>query len=57
MRYRLQFLPQVNIDRSGVAVMKPKYGMPMMVHPQDSQFTQGVGGVQGQVRAMVKLPA
>jgi cytochrome P450 len=56
-RYRLQFLPQVNIDRSGVAVMKPKYGMPMMIHPQDRQFTEGVGGVQGQVREMVKLPA
>jgi cytochrome P450 len=56
-RYRLQFLPQVNIDRQGVAVMKPKYGMPMMVRKQDRQFEQGVGGVQGQVREMVKLPA
>ncbi|HEY9601796.1 MAG TPA: cytochrome P450 [Allocoleopsis sp.] len=56
-RYRLQFLPHVNIDRSGIAVMKPKFGMPMMVHQQDRQFTQGVGGVQGQVREMVKLPA
>ncbi len=55
-RYRLQFLPQTRIDRRGVIVMTPKYGMPMMVHQQDRQFTLGVGGVRGNVREMVKLP-
>ncbi|NET31509.1 MAG: cytochrome P450 [Cyanothece sp. SIO1E1] len=55
-RYRLQFVPQVKIDRFGLIVMAPKYGMPMQVYPQDYKFTQGVGGVQGTVREMVKLP-
>jgi cytochrome P450 len=56
-RNRLQFLPQVRIDRRGVIVMAPRYGLPMMVHKQDRQFAQGVGGVRGNVREMVKLPA
>ncbi|MGB7445395.1 MAG: cytochrome P450 [Coleofasciculaceae cyanobacterium] len=55
-RYRLQFLPQTEVDRFGVIVLKPKNGMPMLVHPQDHQFNQGVGGVRGNVREMVKLP-
>jgi cytochrome P450 len=55
-RYRLQFLPQVKVDRVGVIVMAPKCGMPMLVHKQDCQFAQGVGGVRGNVREMVKLP-
>lgn len=55
-RYRLQFVPKVAIDRRGTIVMAPKYGMPMMVHKQDRQFAQGVGGVQGNVREMVTLP-
>jgi cytochrome P450 len=56
-RYRLQFLPQTKVDRIGMIVMTPKSGMWMQVHAQDSQFTQGVGGVRGNVREMVKLPA
>lgn len=55
-RYRLQFVPKVDVDRVGVIVMEPKYGLPMTVHQQDRQFTQGVGGVRGNVREMVKLP-
>lgn len=54
-RYRLQFIPQVKVDRTGIIVMAPKYGIPMMLHPQDRQFSQGVGGVQGNVREMVQL--
>ena len=53
---RLEYLPQRRIDRSGLIALKPKYGMPMMVYPQDRQFKQGVGGVRGNVREMVKLP-
>ena len=37
-RYRLQFDPQRSIDRSGVIVMSPKQGLPMMVQKQDRQF-------------------
>ena len=54
-RYRLQFVPKVKIDRRGVIVMAPRFGMPMQVRKQDYQFTQGVGGVRGNVRDMVKL--
>ena len=53
---RLEYIPQRQIDRSGLITIKPKYGMPMMVCPQDRQFKQGVGGVRGNVREMVKLP-
>lgn len=55
-RFRLQYITQNKVDRFGTIVMKPKYGMPMMVHQQDRKFTQGVGGVRGNVREMVKLP-
>ncbi len=56
-KYRLQYLPQQRVERCGFIVMTPKHGMPMMVHKQDRQFAQGVGGVQGNVREMVELPA
>jgi cytochrome P450 len=55
-KYRLQYLPQQRVERCGFIVMTPKHGMPMMVHKQDRQFAQGVGGVQGNVREMVQLP-
>jgi cytochrome P450 len=55
-RYRLQFVPAMQIDRFGTIVMAPKHGMPMQVYQQDHQFTQGVGGVKGNVREMVRLP-
>ncbi|MBE9182644.1 cytochrome P450 [Oculatella sp. LEGE 06141] len=56
-RYRLEYVPQVNIERVGTIVMSPKHGMPMRVHPPDQQWTQGVGGVRGNIRDMVNLPA
>ncbi|HEY9640015.1 MAG TPA: cytochrome P450 [Coleofasciculaceae cyanobacterium] len=55
-RYRLEFIPQVSIDRVGMVVMAPKQGMPMQAHAQDRRFSQGVGQVRGNVREMVKLP-
>ncbi|HAA27885.1 MAG TPA: cytochrome P450 [Cyanobacteria bacterium UBA8553] len=55
-RYRLEFVPKVDVDRVGVIVMEPKYGLPMTVHQQDRQFTQGVRSVRGNVREMVNLP-
>ena len=55
-RFRLQLLPQHRIERTGVIVLMPKYGMPMQVYPQDRQFTEGAGGVRGNVREMVQLP-
>ncbi|MGL5084018.1 MAG: cytochrome P450 [Microcoleaceae cyanobacterium] len=55
-RYRLQYIAPHRVDRDGAIVMRPKYGMPMEVYRQDRQFTQGVGGVCGNVREMVNLP-
>ncbi|MEH2135725.1 cytochrome P450 [Nostoc sp.] len=55
--YRLEFSSRYPIARSsGIPVLYPKYGMQMLVRQQDRQFTQGVGGVQGNVRQMVDLP-
>ncbi|MBD2259352.1 cytochrome P450 [Pseudanabaena sp. FACHB-2040] len=54
-RYRLQFVPQKPIDRSGVIVLTPRHGLSLVVHRQDRQFHQGVGDVQGNVHEMVKL--
>jgi cytochrome P450 len=56
MQYRLKYLPQQKIDRQGMIVMVPKYGMQMLVHHQDREFRQGLGGVQGNIREMVELP-
>lgn len=55
MRYRLQLIPKQAIDGKGLIVMTPNNGLAMRVHQQDRQFTQGVGGVHGNVRAMVEL--
>lgn len=55
-RYRLQLIPRLKVDGVGMIVMAPKGGMPMIVYPQDRGFTQGVGGVRGNVREMVELP-
>ncbi|MGF1481853.1 MAG: cytochrome P450 [Cyanophyceae cyanobacterium] len=55
-RFRLEFLPQRPVVRSGFISIKPKFGLPMMVHQQDRQFHRGVGGVTGNIREMVDLP-
>ena len=56
-RYRLQLVHRAKVDRFGAIVTKPKYGIPVVVHTQDRQFRHGVGGVRGNVREMVDLPA
>ncbi|MBW4628349.1 MAG: cytochrome P450 [Brasilonema octagenarum HA4186-MV1] len=56
-KYRLQYLCQQPVERSGFIVMTPKHGMPMILHKQDRQFAEDVGGVRGNVREMVHLPA
>ncbi|KAB8316705.1 cytochrome P450 [Tolypothrix campylonemoides VB511288] len=54
-RYRLQCIPSLKVDRQEFITLAPKYGMTMTVHKQDRQFHQGVGGIRGNVREMVKL--
>jgi hypothetical protein len=37
--------------------MSLKHPLPMVVRAQDREFERGVGGVNGNVREMVDLPA
>lgn len=55
-RYRLEFVTGTRVDRLVHVTLTPKNGMPMIVHKQDRQFKQGVGGIRGNIRKMVKLP-
>jgi cytochrome P450 len=54
-RYRLELMPGTRVDRLVHVTLTPKNGMPMIVRKQDRQFAQGVGGVHGNIRKMVKL--
>ena len=54
-KYRLEYIPKQTIDRFGLIVMAPKNGIKMIVRQQDCNFSQGVGGVKGNVREMVEL--
>ncbi|ACK65934.1 cytochrome P450 [Rippkaea orientalis PCC 8801] len=54
-RFRWQYIGGQQIDRAGVISLKPKYGLSMRVCPQDHEFNQGVGEVQGNIRETVKL--
>jgi hypothetical protein len=55
-RYRLEFIPGTRVDRFVSFGMSVKKGLPMIVRRPDRRFTQGVGGVRGNVREMVTLP-
>jgi cytochrome P450 len=55
-RHRLEFVSGTRVDRLVHVTLTPKNGMPMMVHKQDRQFKQAVGGIRGNIRKMVKLP-
>ena len=48
-------MPKCLIDRSGIIVVLPKDGLPMLVQAQERQFHRGVGRVQGNIREMVNL--
>ena len=52
-RYRLSLVPGARIDRKYAVTLLPKYGMPMMVHKQDRQFTKEIP--RGNIHEMVDL--
>jgi cytochrome P450 len=54
-RYRLAVRPGARIDRHVKITMSPKYGMPMIVAPQDRQFAKSKAGVRGNIHEMVEL--
>jgi cytochrome P450 len=56
-RFRMQLVPNARLDRFGFVTIAPRGGLHMLVSKQDRQFNYGVGGVQGNVREMVHLPA
>ncbi|KST66186.1 cytochrome P450 [Mastigocoleus testarum] len=55
-RFRWEYINSQKVDRAGVISIKPKYGLPMIVRPQDRNFNQGVGNVEGNIRESIKLP-
>jgi cytochrome P450 len=52
-RYRLTVAPGAIIDRKGLITLSPKYGMPMLIRPQDRQFAKST--VYGNIHEMVDL--
>ncbi|MCI0482974.1 MAG: cytochrome P450, partial [candidate division NC10 bacterium] len=52
-RYRLSLVPGATVDRKYAVTLSPKYGMPMMVHKQDRQFSKEVP--RGNIHEMVDL--
>jgi len=56
-RYRLEAIRGTRLDRFMSGTMTVKRGLPMIVQPQDCRFDQGVGGIRGNIREMVELPA
>lgn len=54
-RFRVMVIPNSRIDRLVHVTMQPKFGMPMILHPQDRQFR--AVPVTGNIHDMVRLPA
>jgi len=52
-RYRLSLVPGARIDRKYAVTLSPRYGMPMMVHKQDRQFSKEIP--RGNIHDMVDL--
>ena len=55
-RYRLEGPARVRVDRAGFPVLRPKRGLPTIVHEQDRRFDRSASVVDGNVREMVALP-
>ena len=53
-RFRLQLAPNARVSREVRATMRPKYGMPMVVHAQDRRFAK-TPHVKGDVHDLVAL--
>jgi cytochrome P450 len=56
-RFRVELAPRARIDATGLIVLTPRGGLPITLREHDGAFQRGVGGVQGNVRSMVDLPA
>jgi cytochrome P450 len=56
-RFRVELLPGQRIDPMGTIVMFPPGGITMRLEPAGGDYHRGVGGVTGDVRELVNLPA
>jgi cytochrome P450 len=56
-RYRAECRRGLKIDRKGIIVMSPKYGMDMIIRKQDKRARREVVKVSGNIHEMVKLSA
>jgi len=56
-KFRFESVPGAKVNRHWGVTMSPGMGFTMNVHRQDKNFNQGVGGVRGNIREMVDLPA
>ncbi len=55
-RLRLEFVPTADINPGGVFTLTSPTPLLVKCHPQDRNFNQGVGNIQGFIREMVQLP-
>ena len=55
-KFRLEYVPEREINRQGTIVIIPKQGMLMRLERVGDMYTGGVGTVVGNVRDMVDLP-
>lgn len=53
-RFRLAVMPGSVIDRMNQLTLRPRMGIPMVVHPQDRAFS--AASVSGTIRRMIDLP-
>lgn len=56
-RWRLEPVAGQRVDRCGHIVLAPRQGWKMIVRRYDRAFDHGVGGIRGNIRQMVELPA
>lgn len=56
-RWRLEPIAGQRVDRCGHIVLAPRQGWRMIVRRQDRAFARGVGGIRGNIRQMVEIPA
>jgi cytochrome P450 len=52
-RFRLSIVPNARIDRKETTTLTPKHGLPMVVFPQDGNFTRSP--IRGNIHEMVDL--
>lgn len=55
-RFRLEYIPTGDITPGGIFSLGSGNPISVKIHPQDRQFKQGVGKVEGFIRQMIEFP-